>query len=103
MTPIPTIHLLAADIAGRIREMRLDSNINNAAVIETLLEPIYRRIKDAEDDKANSRRLLCLVWNHMHGQNIDGTRRPYPGDDGCAVNWNKLSDEIGTYLESAVA
>lgn len=59
------------------------------------------------DDVANlaahlmeSRCLLCLVWNHMHGQNLDGSRRPWPGDDGCAVNWNKLSDAIGAYLDT---
>lgn len=59
------------------------------------------------DDVANlaaelmeSRRLLCLVWNHMHGQNMDGSRRPWPGDKDCAANWNKLSDAIGTYLDT---
>lgn len=48
-----------------------------------------------------SRRLLCLVWNHMHGMNIDGTHRPWPGEDGCAQNWNKLSDAIDSYLDPA--
>ena len=50
----------------------------------------------------DSRRLLCLVWNHMHGENMDGTRRPYPGDEGCALNWNKLSDAIGCYLDDGL-
>jgi hypothetical protein len=27
-------------------------------------------------DLMESRRLLHLVWNHMHGQNIDGTTPP---------------------------
>lgn len=46
-----------------------------------------------------ARHLLCHVWNHMHGQDIDGKRRPWPGEAPCAVNWNKLSDEIGLYLD----
>jgi len=50
-------------------------------------------------DLMEARRLLCLVWNHMHGENMDGTRRPWPGEEGCAANWNKLSDAIGQYIE----
>lgn len=53
-------------------------------------------------EKWNARKgdaLLRHVWNHMHGQNMDGTRRAYPGDDGCAANWAKLSDAIGEYLD----
>lgn len=60
----------------------------------------------SRDDVANlashlmeSRRLLRLVWNHMHGHNIDGTRRPWPGEKECAKNWNKLGDAIGVYLD----
>lgn len=45
------------------------------------------------------RRLLCHVWNHMHGQDMNGTRRPWPGEAGCAQNWNRLSDAIGFYLD----
>lgn len=35
----------------------------------------------------------------MHGYNMDGTKRPYPGEDDCAANWNRLSDAIGNYLD----
>lgn len=43
--------------------------------------------------------LLRHVWNHMHGQNMDGSQRKFQDNDACAVNWNKLSDAIGHYLE----
>jgi hypothetical protein len=52
---------------------------------------------DSENDEC--RRLLCCVWNHMHGFNMDGSARPWPGNEGCAQNWNRLSDAIGCYLE----
>lgn len=41
-----------------------------------------------------ARRLLCLVWNRVQGQNVDD------GDKESAADWNKLSDEIGTYLDT---
>lgn len=42
--------------------------------------------------------LLNHVWNHMHGQNMDGTWRAWEDHERCADNWNKLSDAIGVYL-----
>lgn len=54
---------------------------------------------DPHSDLVEARKLLRLVWNHMHGYNMDGTKRPYPGEDDCAANWNRLSDAIGNYLD----
>lgn len=45
------------------------------------------------------RRLLNLTWNHMHGYNLDGSKRKFDDDVACAFNWNQLSDLIGTYLD----
>jgi hypothetical protein len=42
--------------------------------------------------------LLRQVWHHMHGQNMDGSRRNFPDDDACGRNWQKLSDAIFEYL-----
>lgn len=47
-----------------------------------------------------AKRLLNHVWDHMHGINMDGTRRPWPGDEGCAINWNRLSDALLEYFEN---
>ncbi|MES2366985.1 MAG: hypothetical protein V4563_14010 [Pseudomonadota bacterium] len=51
--------------------------------------------------ESNTNALLRHVWNHMHGQDMDGTRREFgteKGDAACAKNWNKLSDMIGLHL-----
>lgn len=50
----------------------------------------------SEKEQQDPTALLRLVWNHMHGMNMDGTRRQ--GDEGCADNWQKLSDKIGEFL-----
>lgn len=43
----PTIHNLAADIADRIEGMNLDSRLNNAEVIATLIKPVYEELTAA--------------------------------------------------------
>ncbi|HEU4345905.1 MAG TPA: hypothetical protein VFU31_30505 [Candidatus Binatia bacterium] len=44
----PSKHNLAADIADRIHGMNLDSKINNATVIETLVSPVYEALHNAQ-------------------------------------------------------
>lgn len=43
--------------------------------------------------------LLHKVWDHMHGQNMDGSMRKWGDNDACARNWCMLSDAIGEYFE----
>lgn len=43
--------------------------------------------------------LLHKVWDHMHGQNMDGSMRKWGDNDACAQNWQRLSDAIGEYFE----
>lgn len=43
-------------------------------------------------------KLLLHVWSHMHGTNMDGTRRYFLDDDACMRNWKQLQDAIGAYL-----
>ena len=50
-TPIlsyPTKHNLAADLADRIPGMQADSKMNNATVIESLVDPVYRALQEAQ-------------------------------------------------------
>ena len=44
----PTKHNLAADLADRIPGMNLDSKMNNATVIESLVDPVYRALQEAQ-------------------------------------------------------
>jgi hypothetical protein len=43
-------------------------------------------------------KLLNQVFNHAHGQNMDGTHRRFPDEDGVGRNYQKLIDAIGNYL-----
>ena len=44
----PTKHNLAADLADRIPGMKADSKMNNATVIESLVDPVYRALHEAQ-------------------------------------------------------
>jgi hypothetical protein len=49
MTPPPTIHSLAADVADRIPGMQADCKLNNAQVITQLLQPVYEHIRQQQE------------------------------------------------------
>ncbi len=58
-----------------------------------------REIAHMAADLMEARKLLCQTWNHMHGQNMDGTRRAFDAETACHDNWVKLGDAIGKFIE----
>jgi hypothetical protein len=44
---------------------------------------------------------LRLVWQHMHGVNIDGTRRALGDDGACCKNWIALQERLDARFKDA--